>query len=294
MLVQAKVMRIFVSDMQRSQHFYRTLLGMAPAVETEVHCEFTPDGIVLVLQPADQPAVSSQANLEQPAHLAGSSSLCLAMTDLGAACSRLREVGITVEGPVEKDGQAKEAFLHDPDGFWLSLEQSDAQTEPEKPLVSAQDVVSLREINGETLWAVIRLSDTLSPAQKHMVATNAVSVAEAHFSPYAWYRAIYAGETPVGFVMVYIGPEEEANPSSPTIYFLWRLMVGGLYQKMGFGRRAIELVIEEVKRRGARRLGVSCGEGEGSPEGFYRSLGFVRDGKMYGDEVGMVFNWESE
>jgi hypothetical protein len=32
---------------------------------------------------------------------------------------------------------------------------------------------------------------------------------------------------------------------------------------------------------------VSCGEGEGSPEGFYRKLGFQRNGKMYGHEVGM-------
>ena len=34
------------------------------------------------------------------------------------------------------------------------------------------------------------------------MANNAVSLAQAHFTPEAWYRAIYAGETPVGFMML--------------------------------------------------------------------------------------------
>jgi diamine N-acetyltransferase len=142
-------------------------------------------------------------------------------------------------------------------------------------------VVSLREITEETLRPIIRLSDTLQPPQSRMVANNAVSIAEAYFSKQAWFRAIYAGETPVGFIMLYDSPEEKT-------YFLWRLMIGAPYQGMGFGRKAVDLLIDYVKSRpDATELLVSCGQGEGSPEGFYRRLGFERNGKMYDHEVGL-------
>ena len=52
-------------------------------------------------------------------------------------------------------------------------------------------------------------------------------------------------------------------------YFLWRLMIGTPYQGKGFGRRAIELLIQYVRTRpAAKELLVSCGQGEGGPEGF--------------------------
>jgi len=141
--------------------------------------------------------------------------------------------------------------------------------------------VSLREITEETLRPILRLSDTLQPPQSRMVATNAVSIAQAHFNKYAWFRAIYADETPVGFIMLYDSPEEKT-------YFLWRLMVGAPYQGMGFGRQAVKLLIDYVKSRpDATELLVSCEQGDGSPEGFYRRLGFERNGKMYDDEVGL-------
>ena len=147
--------------------------------------------------------------------------------------------------------------------------------------------VTLREITEKTVRPICALSDTLSPAHKRMVADNAVSIAEAHFSPYAWFRAIYADETPAGFIMIYIGPEDEEQGKLNTVYFLWRLMVAAPYQGKGYGRRAVELLIDKVKAEGATELLVSCGEGEGSPEEFYRSLGFERTGEVLDDEVVM-------
>lgn len=151
----------------------------------------------------------------------------------------------------------------------------------DNPIPGPDAVVSLRDITEDTLWPILRLSETLQPPQSKMVATNAVSIAQAHFSKSAWFRGIYAGETPVGFIMLYDSPEEKT-------YFLWRLMVGAPYQGNGFGRRAVELLIDHVRTRpDASELLVSCGQGEGSPEGFYRTLGFERNGKMYDDEVGL-------
>jgi diamine N-acetyltransferase len=141
--------------------------------------------------------------------------------------------------------------------------------------------VSLRKITKDSVRDICRLTDTLTPPKKQMVAPNAVSIAQAYFSEYAWFRAIYAGETPVGFIMLYDNSEEPE-------YFLWRLMVAEQYHGMGFGRRAVELLVDYVKTRpGAEVLGTSCGQGPGSPEGFYKRIGFERNGKMHGKEVGL-------
>ena len=152
---------------------------------------------------------------------------------------------------------------------------------PDDTTIGPDAVVSLREVTGETVRDICRLSNTLTPPQNHMVAPNSVSIAEAHFEPRAWFRAIYADETPVGFIMLYDNPEEP-------VYFLWRLMIAAPHQDKGFGRKAVEMLIERVRTRpGATELLVSCHEGDGSPEGFYRKLGFKRNGKMYDDEVGL-------
>jgi diamine N-acetyltransferase len=75
------------------------------------------------------------------------------------------------------------------------------------------------------------------------------------------------------------------DPQEPK-YFLWRMMIAGPYQGLGYGAQAIHLLVDYVKGRpGAKELLVSCGEGEGSPEGFYVKCGFKRNGEMVGDEV---------
>jgi diamine N-acetyltransferase len=151
----------------------------------------------------------------------------------------------------------------------------------ENAKIDPNSIVSFQEITGETLNAIIKLSDTLPVPQRKMVASNAISIAQAHFNRHAWFRAIYADNTPVGFIMLYDNPEEQK-------YFLWRLMLGGPYQGLGFGAKTIRLLIEYVRTRpGAKELGVSCGEGEESPEGFYAKLGFKRTGEMDHGEVVM-------
>jgi diamine N-acetyltransferase len=131
--------------------------------------------------------------------------------------------------------------------------------------------ITLREVTKETLFAILRLK--VAPEQARFVAPNSVSIAEAHFSPdVAWFRAIYYGETPAGFVML------EADETKPH-YFLWRFMVDARYQGQGVGRRALALVIEHVRTRpGATALWTSCVPGDGGPGPFYERLGFVYTG----------------
>jgi diamine N-acetyltransferase len=145
--------------------------------------------------------------------------------------------------------------------------------------VTRDSVVSLREVTAETVHQICKLS--VAESQKEFVAPNAVSIAEAYFSKEAWFRAIYAGETPVGFVMLY------DNPAEP-VYFLWRYMIDERYQGHGFGRQAIELLVEHVKGRPeAKELLLSCVPGEAGPEKFYRKLGFEATGKWHDEEMEM-------
>jgi diamine N-acetyltransferase len=143
--------------------------------------------------------------------------------------------------------------------------------EPEKE-VTRESVISLREVTADTVRAIIRLK--VKPEQEQFVANNATSIAQAYFEPKAWFRAIYADETPVGFVMLYDDPEKPE-------YFLWRYMLDSRYQRMGFGRQALLLFIDHVRSRpNATELLTSYVPGEGSPRPFYLGLGFVETGEV--------------
>ena len=70
--------------------------------------------------------------------------------------------------------------------------------------------------------------------------------------------------------------------------FLWRLMIAAPYQGKGYGKLALEKLIQHLKAMGVPRLYTSCGQGEGSPEGFYRGMGFTPTGEFYGDEIELL------
>jgi diamine N-acetyltransferase len=145
--------------------------------------------------------------------------------------------------------------------------------------VSSKSEITLREITEETVRTICNLD--VRKDQKGLVAPNAVSIAQAHFSDNSWFRAIYADETPVGFIMLHDDPEKEQ-------YFLWRMMVDGRYQGMGFGRRAMEIFIDHVKSRpGAKELLTSVVQEEGSAQGFYEKIGFKLTGAYEDGEAVM-------
>jgi diamine N-acetyltransferase len=145
--------------------------------------------------------------------------------------------------------------------------------------VEQNALVTLREITADTVGGICRLSDTLSAEQQKMVAPNAYSIAQAHFEARAWFRAVYADETPVGFVMLYDDPEKDH-------VYLWRFMIAGPHQGKGFGRRALELVFEHALRRpNVRAVKASYVPIDGGAGPFYRKLGFEPTGEMDGDEV---------
>jgi diamine N-acetyltransferase len=137
--------------------------------------------------------------------------------------------------------------------------------------------VELREVTGETVREICRL--VVAPGQDRFVAPNAVSIAEAYFHPTAWFRAIYADDEPVGFLML---DDDDRKP----LYTLWRLMIADGFQGRGYGKRAVELLTDYVRTRpGATALMTSWVPGEGGPAEFYRKLGFEPTGEMDEGEV---------
>jgi diamine N-acetyltransferase len=149
---------------------------------------------------------------------------------------------------------------------------------------SDAETVTLRDITRDNVRAIVRLK--VRPDQQTFVADNATSLAEAHFQPHTRFWAVYADDTPVGFVQLI------DYPDAPVPY-LWRFMIDAAHQGKGYGRQALLLVIAHVRARPtATALELSFVPAEGGPEPFYESMGFVRTGEMEGDEavVRLVFN----
>ncbi|MFT5194867.1 MAG: diamine N-acetyltransferase [Cellvibrionaceae bacterium] len=139
--------------------------------------------------------------------------------------------------------------------------------------------VSLRKVTSGTLRSVLNLK--VAPHQENFVSPNAVSIAEAYFEEKAWFRAVYAGETPIGFVMTFEDPEK-------SFYYLWRYMIAAEHQGKGYGAQALQLVIDHIKSQSnAAEMVLSVVPAEGGAIPFYKKFGFADTGEV--DEGEMVF-----
>ena len=126
--------------------------------------------------------------------------------------------------------------------------------------------VDLREITAATVRTICGLE--VAEEQRENVAPVAVSIAQAHFEPRATFRAIYAGDEPVGFMLW-------RDEDMPNTAYLWRFMVDRRHQGKGYGRDALEQVFAMLKAQGVTTLSATVVRGEHSPLGFYLSIGFI-------------------
>jgi diamine N-acetyltransferase len=132
-------------------------------------------------------------------------------------------------------------------------------------------MITLREVTRHNLGALLAMDAGDGGRQ---VASNAKSMAQAAVHGEAWPRAIYADETPVGFLMLY-DPKLVAEPEEPD-YVLWRLMIDRAQQRRGYGLAALRLLIEHVRQRPHDgELLTSIVEPAPQLLAFYGSAGFV-------------------
>jgi diamine N-acetyltransferase len=144
--------------------------------------------------------------------------------------------------------------------------------------------VHFREITAANHSVIEALAVT--EEQSFYVAGVVDSLLEAADTPDAcpWYRAVYDGEVPVGFVMLSDGITV-VNPAYIGPYFLWRLLIDQRYQGRGYGRAALRLAVEHVRTHDdARVLLTSVAPGPASPVGFYLRYGFRLTGRVHDDE----------
>lgn len=141
--------------------------------------------------------------------------------------------------------------------------------------------ITLRPVAQDNVMAIIKLN--VSDSQQDLVAPNSVSIAQAAHTTDRWERAIYAADTPVGYVLV---SEKTEQPR----YYLWRYMIDHRYQRMGFGRTAMQQVIDHVRTLpNASEMFLTYVPVEHGPRGFYAGMGFVDTGVDHEGELEMRF-----
>lgn len=139
--------------------------------------------------------------------------------------------------------------------------------------------ISLQEITEDSLSDIFSLE--VAQNQSHLITNNAKSIAQAHFSKFSWMRAIYADNTPVGFILLYL------DPDSPH-YEIWRFMVDKDFQAQGYGRQAMEMVIDFLKDLpDCDEIYLCYVPEKGNASWFFKRLGFVDTGEFHGNEKEM-------
>ena len=132
--------------------------------------------------------------------------------------------------------------------------------------------ITLRDVTEENFEALMDME--LPAHQRDLLHTNAYSIAQAKFYDVLVPRAIYRDERPVGFALY--NREDDGRPGC---YGIYRFMVDFPLQSQGIGRRAMALLLDEIKARPDVRLINICYHPHNErASAFYKSFGFVEIG----------------
>jgi diamine N-acetyltransferase len=115
------------------------------------------------------------------------------------------------------------------------------------------------------------------PDQEAFVESNLYSIAQSKVEAFWVPQAIYANTTMVGFVMH--GKIAEGE------YEIGRIMIDQHFQRRGYARAAMELVIERLRGLSdCMVIKLSHVPGNTIAARLYTSLGFTYTGEFWGDE----------
>ena len=141
-------------------------------------------------------------------------------------------------------------------------------------------MLHLVEIDRYNYLSVMDLS--VSPEQKDFVASNQYSLAQAYAQPECVPFALYAENRPVGFAMYSLDEDDHQ-------FWIYRLMIDQRYQGVGYGREAMELLIDRIRGlsdEDHNRIYISFEPENTVAKTLYESLGFKPDGRvLYGEIV---------
>lgn len=140
--------------------------------------------------------------------------------------------------------------------------------------------IALRPITEDNFIDAFNLK--LKDGQERFVSHPIRSLAQAYvYRDQCQPFGIYSGEMMVGYVMViydYDVPE----------YDIWHMMIDGSQQGNGFGKAALELVLEYIKGKpfgDSGRVALTCSKDNPAALNLYKSFGFELTGGEDDDEV---------
>lgn len=167
------------------------------------------------------------------------------------------------------------AFLIDPDGHRIeAVCKTRLQADAADGVLGENglDEVSLREVTEENFEDFIVME--LPEHQRDLLASNAFSIAQTRFYPDYIARAIYLGARPAGLLLY-----DRKAGDLPGHYGIYRFMVEHALQGQGIGRRALELLLAELRGYpDARRITICYHPRNAPAKAFYARLGFVEAG----------------
>ncbi|MEF7562854.1 MULTISPECIES: GNAT family N-acetyltransferase [Bacillus] len=138
-------------------------------------------------------------------------------------------------------------------------------------------MIFLKEVDRHNFFDVIDLK--VAEEQKSFVATNLFSLAQAKAFPECNCLAIYHEEKLVGFTMYCIDFDDKE-------YWIYRLMIDAKYQSQGYGKAAMEKLIELIKEDKDHQVIYLSFEPENDrAKEMYEKLGFEADGRVIDGEI---------
>lgn len=118
-------------------------------------------------------------------------------------------------------------------------------------------------------------------------AGNWKIIAESNYYEDAWIRGIYINNKPIGLIMLSLWEPEEW-------YAIWKLMIDYRYQKMGFGKKVVEMAILNIKKMypSAKIIRLTCRkkDKDESPYEFYTKIGFIENGEEVNEDIVLIKN----
>ncbi|MGD6842606.1 GNAT family N-acetyltransferase [Bacillus infantis] len=138
-------------------------------------------------------------------------------------------------------------------------------------------MIHLKEVDRHNFFDVIDLK--VGEEQKSFVATNLFSLAQAKAYPECQCLAIYHEEELVGFTMYCMDFDDKE-------YWIYRLMIDAKYQSKGYGKAAMEKLIEQIKEDKDHQVIYLSFEPENDrAKELYEKLGFEADGRVIDGEI---------
>ena len=151
--------------------------------------------------------------------------------------------------------------------------------------------ISFAEINKDNVNPIVRMNP--GAIGERMVATNGISIAQGTYSKNAWFRAVMANDTPVGFVMLFDPTLDleaaKAEDESLDSLYIWRFMIDFKHQGKGYGEQVMKLIIERAKSMAEiNTVSLSYVLRDGNAKPFYERMCFRETGKVTDGEMEMV------